>query len=151
MHRRTDSRSPVQSVRDLSWLPVLGIVLAGAAYLAWLQYEQLVDLYDGELTPLAGGPRQAKANLIALFSTDDYPMSAIRREEQGTVAYRLFITRRGRVSECHIVNSSGSDALDLATCSILEDRARFEPARDTAGKRVTDEYSGRIRWVLPDE
>jgi protein TonB len=78
-------------------------------------------------------------------------VDAIRRDEQGTVAFRLLINRRGRVSECQIVSSSGSNALDGATCRILEDRARFEPARDADGKRIADETTGRIRWMLPDE
>ena len=93
----------------------------------------------------------AKANLPALFSTDDYPVEAIKREEQGTVSFQLAINRRGRVSKCSIVGSSGSKALDQATCSILKTRGRFAPARDAQGKRVPDNYSGRVRWELPDE
>jgi protein TonB len=96
-------------------------------------------------------PRQARANLVAIFSTNDYPADAIRRNEQGTVGFELSINRLGWVSWCRIVRSSGSEALDRATCDILRSRARFEPARDASGRRVTDEYSGRIRWDLPEE
>ncbi len=78
-------------------------------------------------------------------------MEAIRNEEQGTTAFRVEINRSGRVSDCIVTSSSGSDALDEATCKILERRARFVPARDSAGNRVPDEYSGRIRWELPDD
>ena len=78
-------------------------------------------------------------------------MEAIRNNEQGTVAFELSINRLGWVSGCRIVQSSGSKALDERTCNILRDRARFAPARDASGKRITDQYSGRIRWELPDE
>jgi TonB family protein len=151
MHRRSDPRSPVQSVRDFSLLPFLVFALALACYSTWLQWDMLVDWYDGELEHPVDGARRAKANLAILFSTDDYPTAAIRKEEQGTVAFKLSISRRGTVTECQIANSSGSDALDGATCDILESRAKFEPARDALGKRVADEYSGRIRWELPEE
>lgn len=130
---------------------VAGLLLGTLTYMGWQQSELIIDWYDGELTPSAGGPRQAKANLLQLFSTDDYPVEAIRREEQGTAAFQLSINRRGYVSDCRIVSSSGSDALDRATCGILESRARFDPARNAQGKRVADHYSGRIRWELPDE
>jgi protein TonB len=101
--------------------------------------------------PEAAVAKRASANLVQIFSTDDYPKDAIRRGEQGTVGYELSINRLGWVSGCRVVSSSGSEALDRATCNILRSRARFEPARDAAGRRVTDQYSGRIRWELPDE
>lgn len=151
MHRRTDSRSPVQSVRTHNWLPFIAVALAAMAFWSWQQREMLVDWYDGELEPRAEGPRRATADLVQVFSTDDYPMDAIRREEQGTVGYHLTISRRGTVSACRILRSSGSEALDRQTCRILERRARFDPARNSTGKRMADEYSGRIRWELPEE
>jgi TonB family protein len=151
MRRRTDPRSPVQDTGDPLWLALFGFALSAAAFLAWQNADLLFDWFDGEYRTQHDGPNRAKANLPALFSTDDYPVDAIRRDEQGTVAFRLLINRRGRVSECQIVSSSGSNALDGATCRILEDRARFEPARDADGKRIADETTGRIRWMLPDE
>jgi protein TonB len=89
--------------------------------------------------------------MVSLFSTDDYPQSAIRNEEQGTTAVRLSIGPDGRVSGCDITASSGSSALDNATCNILRRRARFTPAKDQAGNPITDSYSQRIRWELPED
>ena len=151
MRRDVHPRSPVQEVRDPAAKAVFAFMLAFSLYLGWQNRDALIDWFDGEYQARHTGPQAAKANLVAIFSDDDYPAEAIRHEEQGTVAYRLQINRRGRVAECSIVSSSGSDTLDDATCRIIEDRARFEPARDTAGKRIGDEYSGRIRWVLPEE
>ena len=106
--------------------------------------------------PVAAPPRvsqaaKAKGNLPALFSTDDYPPSAIRSEEQGTTAVRLAIGADGRVSDCSVTSSSGSSSLDNATCSILRRRARFTPAKDQNGQPTSDSTSTRIKWVLPDE
>ena len=148
MHRRTDPRSPVQAVRNRWWAPFLLALLAALGVWTWQQRR----LQDDQPSEIHSPPAQlAKANLPALFSTDDYPVEAIKREEQGTVSFQLAINRRGRVSKCSIVGSSGSKALDQATCSILKTRARFAPARDEQGKRVPDNYSGRVRWELPDE
>ncbi len=93
---------------------------------------------------------RAKTNLPELFSSDDYPQQSLRNEEQGTVAFTLSVNPQGRVSACVINQSSGSAALDNATCTILQRRARFTPARDGQGKAVADLATGRIRWVLPD-
>jgi protein TonB len=101
--------------------------------------------------PRVSQAARARGNLVALFSTDDYPQSAIRNEEQGTTAVRLTIGPDGRVSDCSITQSSGSSALDNATCSILRRRARFTPAKDQAGNPISDTYSQRIRWELPSD
>ena len=87
---------------------------------------------------------------MRLFSTDDYPADAIRKEQQGLVSYRATVGIDGRVSQCEIVVSSGSASLDKATCQIIQRRARFSPARDQQGAPVEDHFDGRIRWVLPD-
>lgn len=150
--RSTDPRSPVQAERNQWWLPLIVAAIAAVAVWNWRQPDE---------RPLPSSPlpapvntevaQRAEADLVRLFSADDYPQAAIRREEQGTVAYRLEVNTRGRVSDCQIVKSSGSSALDRATCSILQKRARFDPALDGAGRRVPDQYEGRIRWELPQE
>jgi len=101
--------------------------------------------------PVVSQAAKAKANLTSLFSTDDYPQSSIRNEEQGTTAVRLTIGTDGRVSDCSISASSGSTALDNATCNIIRRRARYTPAKDQAGNPITGTDSARIRWELPDE
>lgn len=150
VHRPTDPRSPVQSQRSRTWLPFAVGAVAAVAFWGWQNSEMLSDWLDAEPSDTTG-PSPATANLVQIFSTDDYPMGAIRREEQGTVAYRLTINRRGRVTKCEITTSSGSGALDGQTCRILTSRARFKPARNTDGERVAGSYSGRIRWELPEE
>jgi protein TonB len=96
-------------------------------------------------------PRPPTGWPFSLLSDDDYPAAALRAEEEGRVGYRLAIGPDGRVSACTIVQSSGSAALDAATCRIMRARARFAPARDPAGNPVADSRAGRIAWVLPGE
>jgi TonB family protein len=82
-------------------------------------------------------------------TTDDYPTSAIRNEEAGTPGFTVTIGVDGRVTQCQIVSSSGSAALDEATCRLVRERAKFQPALDAKGKPVEDRYTNRIKWVLP--
>jgi TonB family protein len=94
-------------------------------------------------------PRRARANLSQYFSTDDYPLNALARGAQGTAGFRLWIGTDGAVTGCTINHSSGDAALDAATCAILLGRARYEPARDAAGRAVPGKDYGRVTWRLP--
>ena len=96
-------------------------------------------------------PQRARANLNSYFSTDDYPAGALRNNEQGTTGFSLTIGPSGRVEACTITSSSGSSALDQATCRILRSRARYTPARDESGNAATGRDSGRVTWRLPSE
>jgi protein TonB len=94
-------------------------------------------------------PARAKANLVSLFSDEDYPASAVRSGESGATGFRLDVGANGRVSACTVTSSSGSSALDSTTCRLLKSRARFSPATDSTGGTTTDTVSGRIVWRLP--
>jgi protein TonB len=93
-------------------------------------------------------PARAKANLQGLIRSDDYPSSAQEREEQGTVRVRLSIGTNGSVTGCSVVGSSGSRALDSATCRLLQSRAKFTPARDNQGNPIADSDTVSISWRL---
>jgi protein TonB len=82
-------------------------------------------------------------------STSDYPSSSLRRGEQGMVRFEVGVGTDGRVSDCRVTASSGSADLDAATCRYVSKRAKFEPATDNTGARVTGTYSGSIRWLIP--
>jgi outer membrane biosynthesis protein TonB len=47
-----------------------------------------------ETVPPGEGPRAPSADLTRLFSASDYPVEAIRKEEQGTTVVRLDIDER---------------------------------------------------------
>lgn len=102
--------------------------------------------------PLPTGPvppLRPRADLAQLFGEAGYPRAAIARGEQGNVGFRLVVGPNGRVMRCDIIQSSGSRALDEATCRILRGRARFTPARDAAGSPVADVVVSGVNWQLP--
>lgn len=87
----------------------------------------------------------------AWVSTIDYPSASLRRGEQGMVRFEVGVGTDGRVSDCRVTASSGSADLDAATCKYVAKRAKFEPATDSTGVRVTGTYSGSIRWLIPQD
>ena len=91
-------------------------------------------------------PRNGPAGWI---TSDDYPRRELMRESEGTARYRLVIGSNGRVETCEIVQSSGFAGLDAETCSLLQRRARFEPATDTSGARVVGTFTGAVTWQIP--
>jgi protein TonB len=96
-------------------------------------------------------PARARANLASYVSDSDYPASALRNGDEGTTGFRLNIGANGRVTNCTVTSSSGSSALDNATCRIMRARARFTPARDQFGNPTTDTHSARIAWRIQDQ
>lgn len=88
-------------------------------------------------------------NVELWVSKDDYPVEALRRAEQGNVGFELMVGVDGRVSGCAITATSGSSALDAATCALLTQRARFRPATDVQGRAVPGTIRKRIGWQLP--
>ncbi|MCJ2179358.1 energy transducer TonB [Novosphingobium album (ex Hu et al. 2023)] len=100
------------------------------------------------LAPKGARPRNDAAQWV---TTNDYPTSDIRLGHTGTVRFRLAIDTGGRVTDCTIVQSSGYDGLDAATCRNLAKRARFDPATGTDGQKVPGSYAGTIRWVIPQD
>lgn len=80
----------------------------------------------------------------------DYRPSWIRRGYNGTARFILEVDVSGRVSDCSITGSTGHAQLDEATCAILSERARFNPARDSTGEAVTGRYSSAVNWTIPN-
>lgn len=102
--------------------------------------------------PAAAQSRAAMpgGNLGELFGDEHYPVEALRNSEQGTVVSRLKIDEAGKVVSCVVASSSGSAALDQATCRIALERVRYRPARDSDGHAVASEVTFRVRWTLPE-
>ena len=80
----------------------------------------------------------------------DYPSSALRRNEEGTVSMRITIGTNGRVEACSVTGSSGSSALDSAACRGMERYARYNPALNDAGAEISSTTTQSIRYVLPE-
>jgi periplasmic protein TonB len=106
------------------------------------------------IAPPPPGPRvvrppQLRTAIAALVTPDDYPPSALAQKRQGRVDFILTVGPDGRVHGCAIVRSSGSAALDSATCLIMRRRARFTPAIDSNGNPATGEVRLFFKWTLP--
>lgn len=56
--------------------------------------------------------------------------------------------RDGRVTRCAVTSSSGSPELDAATCRLIEERFRYNPARTVDGDPVADVAGRTQRWWL---
>jgi TonB family protein len=92
----------------------------------------------------------AHNGIPSFFSNDDYPSAAIRDGLQGTTGVRFWVSKEGRVSDCRVVESSGTKLLDEPSCNIILRRGKFDPARTTSGEAIDSPAFTRIRWVLPD-
>lgn len=91
-----------------------------------------------------------RGNPGSWVTPEDYPSRALREGRAGTTGFRLEIDATGRVSRCTVTSSSGHPDLDSEACRLLERRARFKPAKGTDGNPVSDIYSNRIVWRMPD-
>ena len=98
-------------------------------------------------SPVAASPAN---NPGAWVVTADYKTSWIRRELEGTAAFRVTVGRNGRVESCTVTGSTGHGVLDQATCELVTKRARFTPAKDDTGATVAGTYSSAVRWQIPE-
>lgn len=92
-------------------------------------------------------PRGAPGSWI---TPQDYRSRWISEGLTGTARFRLSISPQGRVTNCEITRSTGHQALDNATCSLVQRRASFTPSRDGAGNPVAGTYENAVVWRLPD-
>jgi protein TonB len=84
-------------------------------------------------------------------TSDDYPPGALRNEEQGRTGFTLDIGADGRVTNCTVTSSSGFPDLDQTACKLLPRRARFTPAKDSAGNGIASTYTSSVRWQIPKD
>jgi protein TonB len=113
--------------------------------MVWLLLAQTISTPD-----LAPPPQLLPGPVFrTLFSVDDYPKEAVRHGWQGNVVVDITVSAEGQVSACKVVQSSGHQVLDDATCRIMFERARFIPAKDKDGKPVEDHFrTPPVTWRL---
>lgn len=84
------------------------------------------------------------------INQDDYPASSLSKHEQGAVVIAWTIAANARVTDCKVIESSGSNDLDKAACGAILRRGRYlRPALDAAGKPVESYATRRVMWQLP--
>lgn len=84
----------------------------------------------------------------ALWVTlNDYPTDT---NAEGIVRFHLTISTLGRVIDCQVTSSSGSNVLDYSTCVNIVRRARFSPATNSKGEFVIGSFDGKMCWFMPN-
>lgn len=110
----------------------------------------LKDLQDywnvKNIGPARVAPNPGKA--LGLVSGMDYPGLAIIRGQTGTVGMTLLIDEKGQVADCTVEQPSGAAVLDVASCFLVQTRAKFLPAMDSKGKPMRSAVSQRISWRI---
>jgi TonB family protein len=91
-----------------------------------------------------------KGRLANAFKGDDYPENELMAGIGGTTGVRLRIEPDGKVSECAVIESSGSAGLDKQTCAVSKRRGRYTPAIGHDGKPLWSFTFERITWMVVD-
>ncbi len=96
--------------------------------------------------PAAPGPRD-RPGLLNWLKQSDYPPDSLAAREEGEVTAAFDVTETGAAENCRVIRSSGYLRLDDSTCPLIEERARFRPAMDAAGKPVRSSDVRAFRWI----
>lgn len=103
-------------------------------------------------TAMQAKPERPRAtpvgNPASWFPADAYPPQARNAGQEGRTVFSLDIDAQGRVMQCNIVQSSGSELLDTTTCDLAVVNGRFSPARDAQGMAVAGVWNSAMRWQL---
>ncbi len=91
---------------------------------------------------IVSGPRYVSGAI----SRKDIPRSVWQSGNRGNVVAHFTVGTDGRASDCRIHQSSGHATLDATTCRLIEQRFRFEPARDASGRAVARPYGWLQEW-----
>jgi protein TonB len=90
----------------------------------------------------ASPPRQTSGTI----RDRDYPRGAAEAGIGGTVSVIYTIEPDGRATHCAITHTSGNGELDMTTCRLIEERFRFEPSRDRAGRPIRSRMVQDHEW-----
>jgi protein TonB len=81
----------------------------------------------------------------------DYPPGLGEAGVYGRVHIRYAVETDGRVSNCIVTRSSGSAELDRTTCALIEQRFRYDPARDRFGRPIRSNLIESYEWLVEDD
>ncbi|MFC7537851.1 energy transducer TonB [Sphingomonas sp. GCM10030256] len=96
---------------------------------------------------IATYPKTGKG-LLNVFTADDYPSSALKRDAVGQVDLRAMVGLDGKARDCVIVRSSGHPDLDTATCALFIQRNRYSPGVATDGRPMVAPVFVTVRWLM---
>ncbi|HEY0596635.1 energy transducer TonB [Sphingopyxis sp.] len=98
-----------------------------------------------------GWPRPPRPDMAmnGILPADHYPAAARDAREEGIVRMAVDVDVAGRVTGCSVTESSLSTSLDTASCALMRDKGKFEPALDGAGKPAKGMAPVKFTWLLP--
>lgn len=99
---------------------------------------------DGDGGGIATGPRQIRGKL----SFEDLPRGLLAPGSEARVGVRYVVEVDGRVSQCRADEPSGVPGLDALACRLIEERFRFRPARNHAGRPVPATVVEAHSWFV---
>ena len=118
---------------------------------AWLVLASIATALTSAAGPGAEGQDMIiRAARNGEFIASHYPAGALKRGEQGRVAFRIVLETDGSLGTCDITESSGFARLDQETCEILLRYGRFQPVHNEEGRAVRKAQDGFMVWRLPD-
>jgi periplasmic protein TonB len=98
----------------------------------------------GDGTGGGGGARARKTP--SGIGYRNWPQEIAREDRILRVEVRFWVETNGRVTGCETQRTSGIAALDASTCRLIEQRFRYEPARNNAGEPVRAEMAWQQTW-----
>lgn len=84
---------------------------------------------------------------VRLVKSQDYPDQAIFEGRDGSTGVSLLVDEAGAIKDCVVEHASGVATLDAQTCIMVQQRGKFAPAKDAAGKPIKSRVTYRFRWV----
>jgi protein TonB len=91
-----------------------------------------------------GPPRWLKGEI----KDKDYPRASAQAGVGGTVSVRFAVEPNGRADDCVVTHSSGHEDIDEATCRLIEQRFRYRPGTDRAGRPVRTFLVEKHTWSI---
>ena len=100
----------------------------------------------GSGTGEGGGAVTPPVRIAGALTNEDYRRTDPPRGAAGTVVVSYRIRADGLVDRCTVLRTSGYAVLDSATCRLIEQRFRFEPARDAGGRAIDWQVRTDYTW-----
>jgi len=97
----------------------------------------------------AGAARAAEKIAGDINSIRDYPRQGREARIGHAVTIEMTVGTDGRARGCRVVTSSGDPEADSITCHLAEQRFRFRPRLDAAGRPAEALYRWRQRFFIP--
>jgi hypothetical protein len=82
------------------------------------------------------------------ITPDDYPPSALQKNEAGYVGFSVLIDPDGKTEKCDVIAPSAFRDLNDLSCSLVMRRARFTPAIGSNGQPAYGLFRSWASWLV---